>query len=232
MPGYIMHLTEAELVIDLLKNMEDTTGIISEEWEDLFRCGNLLPDAVPGSQKQYSHFWDDSDMDNIIIKPCIRKFLNKYKIDINQPLLVGYFVHLYLDEVFYGKYIRKCISFFDENGNLEEMKSKIVFARITGKEDKISISQFFSEEYLYGDYTKLNDYLMNRYNIHIPYKRFLGEIPVKEAVLWNLEGVFHELKTYREKGIGQSNELKIFSKESISEFLEHTAFEIKRLITA
>ncbi|MBR2712409.1 MAG: hypothetical protein IKE73_01735 [Bacilli bacterium] len=69
--------------------------------EDLFKIGNVLPDLVKGKHS-VSHFKvSKSEYD-------FNSFIDKYKDELkkNNPLVMGYLVHLLVDD-YYNRYIRE-----------------------------------------------------------------------------------------------------------------------------
>lgn len=177
MPGYIIHLAEAELI---LKKLQDKNIHPAKEWKQQFQYGALLPDAVSGSGKKKSHFWREADMDQIVIAPDLEAFMKQYSCHLQKnpsmfssaslpdPLLCGYLAHLHLDQCFFGRYFDRCVEFIDENGTPQKQFQKIHAARIRKSQEVVSLEQFFSNEYLYGDYTKLNHYFVEKYQLEIP----------------------------------------------------------------
>lgn len=177
MPGYIIHLAEAELI---LKKLQDKNIHPAKEWKQQFQYGALLPDAVSGSGKKKSHFWREADMDQIVIAPDLEAFMKQYSCHLQKnpsmfssaslpdPLLCGYLAHLHLDQCFFGRYFDRCVEFIDENGTPQKQFQKIHAARIRKSQKVVSLEQFFSNEYLYGDYTKLNHYFVEKYQLEIP----------------------------------------------------------------
>lgn len=223
MPGYIIHLAEAELVARLLKEQSTLSVDMSEQWKQTFFCGNLIPDAVPKDKKRSTHFWDEKDMGDIFVTPCISKFMDKYRIDLMDPLLCGYFTHLYLDQVFYNKYIPHRIGFYNDCGKQEQKASEISYARIIKTGERVSLEKLFSGEYIYGDYTRLNKYFMEYYHIDIPWDAFTSEISIVEAEKCDLANVFYELKMFLSESPNKQGKLKIFSEESLNNFLVETS---------
>lgn len=230
MPGYIIHLTEAELVLDLLRSKKDLSVDINDQWAKLFLCANLIPDAVPKDNKKQSHFWDEKEMSNILVVPCIRKFLHKYKLNLQDPMLTGYFTHLYLDKVFYDDYFRQWIEFYNISNRQEQNAAQVSYAQIVKTGEIVSISRLFSEEYIYGDYTRLNNYFINHYNIQIPWDVSPNNILIEEARQYNLKNVFNELKMYLKKYPNSQQELKIFTEESLDNFLVQTSQNVVDLL--
>ena len=127
-------------------------------------------------------------MDQIVIAPDLEAFMKQYSCHLQKdpsmfssaslpdPLLCGYLAHLHLDQCFFGRYFDRCVEFIDENGTPQKQFQKIHAARIRKSQEVVSLEQFFSNEYLYGDYTKLNHYFIEQYKL---------EIPVYPADVWD-----------------------------------------------
>ena len=252
MPGYIIHLAEAELI---LKKLQDKNIHPAKEWKQQFQYGALLPDAVSGSGKKKSHFWREADMDQIVIAPDLEAFMKQYSCHLQKnpsmfscaslpdPLLCGYLAHLHLDQCFFGRYFDRCVEFIDENGTPQKQFQKIHAARIRKSQKVVSLEQFFSNEYLYGDYTKLNHYFVEKYQLEIPVypadawddrtdgdridsvsnshmnDRFdgMGKIPeckVKEVRFEDLQAVLESLTGFLEEGAADPDgKLNVFPEE-------------------
>lgn len=223
MPGYIIHLAEAKMIFNILKEKDKTRERCSEEWLQKFSYGVLLADTASGKGKAYSHFWNKERTNYIVMTPQVDRFLNKYNVSMDTPELLGYLAHLDLDLKFWNEYIKKCVQFQDENGmqteNIRVVKS--VFIKKTGK--TISPEDFFSSEYLYGDYTKLNKYFINKYSLIIPkynmeYKNIVQEVNNKD-----MKKLLLNLKSYIKEEDEDSFSLKVFSKASLEQFVKLTS---------
>lgn len=221
MPGYIIHLTEAKLIFDILKQKNKLDKEYFNEWLQDFSYGALLPDAVRKEQKADSHFWNRGQISCIVMAPQINCFLNKYNVSVDSAVLLGYLAHLDLDLKFWKEYMNKCVEFRDSNQNpTEDIRMvKSVFIRKSSK--AILLEEFFSAEYLYGDYTKLNKYLIKKYNLNVPeYNQRYHNI-VKEVKSEDMERVLANLKRYLMES--EEKVLKVFSKDSLEKFIENTA---------
>lgn len=120
--------------------------------------GTIAPDIskLIGESKYYSHFLDDID-NNI---PNLEKFLNKYKCYLDDDFVLGYYIHLYTDYLWFKYFIKKVIK-----GNyIKELDGTLV---------KYTKKSFLY--YVYNDYSNLNIQLINKYNF--PLKIFYEEIP-------------------------------------------------------
>lgn len=120
--------------------------------------GTIAPDIskLIGESKYYSHFLDDID-NNI---PNLEKFLNKYKCYLDDDFVLGYYIHLYTDYLWFKYFINKVIK-----GNyIKELDGTLI---------KYTKKSFLY--YVYNDYSNLNIQLINKYNF--PLKIFYEEIP-------------------------------------------------------
>ena len=120
--------------------------------------GTIAPDIskLLGETKFYSHFLDNVN-NNI---PNINKFLDKYGNYLNDDFVLGYYIHLYTDYLWFKYFIPNIIK-----GNyIKELDGALV--EYTEKTFKY---------YVYNDYSNLNNQLIDRYNF--PMKIFYEEIP-------------------------------------------------------
>lgn len=120
--------------------------------------GTIAPDISRqiGESKLKSHFLME-DSDNI---PDISKFLNKYKSYLNDDFVMGYFIHLYTDYLWFKYFIEN----IDYNSTI---------TMIDGTKVECSHEQFV--EYVYNDYTNININLIDKYNLDL--KIFYNNIP-------------------------------------------------------
>lgn len=120
--------------------------------------GTIAPDIskLLGETKFYSHFLDNVN-NNI---PNIKKFLDKYGNYLNDDFVLGYYIHLYTDYLWFKYFIPNIIK-----GNyIKELDGTLV---------KYTEETF--KYYVYNDYSNLNNQLIDRYNF--PMKIFYEEIP-------------------------------------------------------
>ncbi len=94
-------------------------------------------------------------------KGCILEYpdldLFDYVKDLSQPFVIGYAAHLYLDKFFYEDYFTKYVHFLDSDGKIAEKKAEIKSVYLVNAKCYITVKELFSEAYVYGDYTKLNN---------------------------------------------------------------------------
>lgn len=119
--------------------------------------GTIAPDIskLVGESKIKSHFQDKDD--NI---PNLEKFLDKYKNDLNDDFVLGYYIHLVVDYLWF-KYF------------LTEIENSKMITKLDGTEVKCNGNMF--SQYIYNDYTNLNIRLIDEYELDL--KIFYSEVP-------------------------------------------------------
>lgn len=233
MPGYIIHLIEADMVLKRLIQSADYANekkFMDKYWERIFLYGNLLPDTLSKEEKGISHFWKEKDAGKVVLVPDLQAFSEKYQVQLmnpaENPLLFGYFVHLHLDYCFFRDYFRSCVSFLDSEGIETEWLEAVDRVLVKKRNQLVSLQTFFSEEYLYGDYTSLNHVLIEKYKLKLPeYDEVLFQdgFGVIEAKNGNLKGLYDEIEMFVANGSCSREDLRVFHIESLELFLEETA---------
>lgn len=162
MPGYVLHLVHGEMIL------RQRNFHFSDMEKEQFRMGLLMPDVSQTNRekKDIAHFLSSDNRGKVLEYPDLDLF--PYKKELSQPFVIGYAAHLFLDRAFYSDYFIRYVHFLDKDGKKtdKETETKSVYLEISNC--LISVKEFFSEKYLYGDYTKLNRYFMNQYHIKIP----------------------------------------------------------------
>lgn len=226
MPGYIIHLTEAKLIENRIFSKNIISQSVKEDWKELFEYGTLLPDATKKENKLRTHFIGEREKNAIIRVPDLFVFISQYSSNLTKPLVCGYFAHLYLDYMFFNKFLPRYVTFFDTYGKEEESLSEVSYAWIHKEQKKVAWREFFSEEYLYGDYTKLNWYFIDKYHLKIPRNlsnQICLENIIQEAAECDYGIVVNKLSRFLVKENKFCNDLKVFSKEELERFLEDIA---------
>ena len=220
MPGFIIHLAEATMIIDYMKKKPDT------KWCYEFLMGSLLPDTRLGDEKKFSHFWDEDLMENIARAPKLERFLKKYGHRLNEPIVFGYYAHLFLDERYVNGYWPTILDFKDEEGNSEPRKERIreVVLKQSGKH--IPFKEFFTSKNYYGDYTRSNHWLVERYHIEPPKYHLLENVNMEEVQEKDLQRVIEELNHIcKSAHLGDEKEMAVFDLTSLDAFVQKTAEE-------
>ena len=157
MPGYLIHLAEAELILDKMRKLRQT----DDAFEQAFLTGTLLPDTRLKGEKRFSHFWDPDKLECLALGPDLARFTDKYGQRLNEPVMLGYLAHLHLDARYVTEYWPTVMAFYGCTGEPEYRKAHIAEVEIKRLQKCVPVSQFFSIDYYYGDYTKLNGYFIH-----------------------------------------------------------------------
>ena len=117
--------------------------------KDLVLFGSILPDLL---DRRYSHYYDG-------YLPNIESFINKYKDNINNPIIIGYYIHL-LTDYYYNEYIySNCFVYKD--------KELIGVKLLNG--DLISSNDFkYCRRVKQDDFKNYGNYLINSDLIEYP----------------------------------------------------------------
>ena len=229
MPGYIIHLAEAEIVIRKLRE-SDFLKKYSDEWERRFLWGCLAPDAEGKDKKESTHFWNQRESGDVKL-PDLSSFVEKYADKLRKrnkyPEIFGYFTHLYLDRMFWDDYVKNNVQLTDKAGFVTNSHSVAKFFKPYKCKQELTLDLF--RKYLYEDYTQLNYYLSGKYPIHIPdEKQLINELnKPKELQNCSLESLLEKLDQFLQIDIEPSERgLKIIDLNSFDIFLELAAESI------
>ena len=197
MASSVIHMAVANEINKVIK--KDTHKLL---------IGSIAPDISKhlGETKVKSHFLDSDDT-NI---PNIDKFLNKYKSKLNDDFVIGYYIHLYTDYLWFKYFISEIYN--EENNMITKLDGSIV--KCNG--NMLSI-------YIYNDYTNMNMKLLDEYNMDLSI--FYEEIPYLKNIIDEIP--MNEIKTIVDKAsiiIKNSKEHKdfVFNIENIKKFIERS----------
>ena len=157
MPGYVMHLAMAEMIIKEL-------NITDRSFVDSFRVGCIIPDTIQRTKKQKSHYWSEEMVKHFARVPDVTAFAGEYGQRISEPYIFGYYCHLYLDKIYMDRYWTKHFTFLDTAGNPAVYYDDVDKVLLDNHE-LYNRTDFFSNQYYYGDYDKINAYFVNRYKL-------------------------------------------------------------------
>lgn len=220
MPGFILHILSAEI---LLK--KNTLSVD----RDAFEVGNLIPDSV--SDKTYSHFRHPNRKEKLMVYPDLNLFLDKYKPLLTDSSCLGYYYHLYVDRIYAKEYIPQIVSFYDADGIEASDRKDITHALIKQTGELVPIQTFFSDEYYYGDFTRLNTYLINRFHLCTSLKRNVTNPGITEVDYRDIDKIAGQLQEYLDVPEEEVNTLKVFETEDLIQFLENTANDFFKMIS-
>ena len=133
--------------------------------ESKILIGSIAPDIskMIGESKFISHFQEEeSDV------PNIEWFLKKYKHYLNDDFVLGYYIHLYTDYLWFKYFMTEIIN---ENKN--------VIKKLDGTLVKCNEEMF--SKYIYNDYTNLNVQLIDEYDLDL--KVFYNELPEMNKII-------------------------------------------------
>lgn len=127
--------------------------------------GAIAPDISKtiGKEKYISHFSkkDSPDIPNIDL------FLNKYLKYLDDDFVLGYYIHLYTDYLWFKYFIT---DFENKNHLITKLNGDIV---------KCEENTFYL--YVYNDYTNLNIQVIDKYNLDL--KVFYEELPIIDDII-------------------------------------------------
>ena len=217
MPGFILHLLHGQMILQQSKLFH-----FSESEQNQFKAGLLIPDSVNGQEKQLSHFFSSEQKYKILQVPDLNDFLERYANHMNNPFVVGYAAHLYLDKAFFSDYFLNYVRFLDKEGQATLDENSVESVLLLKTQKKITTKELFSEQYLYGDYTKMNQYLVNKYLIVPPSPR-IADNPIIEVDPQNLSHLLSDLNQYLHTPISTDYTLSVFSVDTIETSLKEYA---------
>ncbi|MBQ4583969.1 MAG: zinc dependent phospholipase C family protein [Bacilli bacterium] len=138
--------------------------------ESKLLLGSIAPDLskLVGETKKYSHFLDDNN------KVDLNKFLAKYKNYLDDDFVLGYYIHLYTDYLWFKYFITE----IDNNDKIKKLDGTIV--KLNGEMARL---------YIYNDYTNLNEKLVDKYKLNlnelnnVEISSIINEIPLDRISL-------------------------------------------------
>lgn len=179
MPGHIIHLAAASRVLEL-NPMDDNAS-------NEFLLGSIVPDMLERSNKKQSHFWSDEGFVKFERVPDLDAFCRKYGDRLTIPFVLGYYGHLYMDALFMKTSWKTHFTFYDKNRQPNDMFDEVAYVGYRKDiKDDIQVyprEEFFSNAYYYGDYDRVNPYVIRNYNVRIPKLPEVECAHVEEVVL-------------------------------------------------
>lgn len=183
--------------------------------------GTMAPDIskLVGETKLNSHFLNSIDND----VPNLAKFLNKYGNYLDDDFVLGYYIHICVDYLWF-KYFIPSIT-----GSITDYKQ---VKKLDGTVEKYEKQTF--DYYVYSDYANLNVQLLEKYDF--PMYIFNEEIPnmpniISEVPMDRLDLIVNSAKKYFEKG--KVSKSHVFEINGITMFIERSKElileEIKKL---
>lgn len=221
MPGYILHLTAAKMALDMVEQMNIVS--LNAEQKNAFLIGNLLPDTV--KNKEASHFRNPKYKQNMVEYPDLKLFRKKYLSILSDSSCLGYYLHLYIDRKFFKEYLPSIIQFLNAKEQRVEKLREVVWVEMKRTGERISKHQFYSEEYYYGDYTRMNTYLIERYQLSLDLNVNVLNPGIEEVNYGDIKQILDELRGYLQIPASAVKEVKVFDVEEVLQFLEKAVQE-------
>lgn len=177
---------------------------INRDKSKLF-IGTIAPDIskLIGQTKVESHFLDNSKTD----LPNLGRFLAKYIGNLNDDFVLGYYIHLYTDYIWFKYFLTDYI------------KDKYVYDK---NNNKLKLNPDKLLKYIYNDYNSLNIKLIDKYKIDLgilnekyKIKQIIKEIPIDKVYLLlnNTKNIINNSK---------ETETYLFNTYSIEKFISFT----------
>lgn len=148
--------------------------------------------------------------------------------------MLGYQMHLTLDACYVNEFWDHILEFRTDESTVGVLKKEITRVWLKYFQKEIPVEDFFSGEYYYGDYTRMNGALLKKYQLQVPvYEEGLA-CPVKETDPADLCQVLAELRALCETAsLGEEEQLRVFDMEDLEQFIlkmaERGAGQIKRM---
>lgn len=200
MASAVIHMAVASEINKVLKRDYDKLII-----------GSIAPDIskIVGENKLRSHFLVTLENDNNI--PNIDVFLSAYKKYLYDDFVMGYFIHLYTDYLWFKYFVPE---FYD----------KITIKKLDGTSFKCT--KDMASTYIYNDYTNINIDVIDKYELNL--KIFYGELPKIDPIISEIP--MNKLNLLIEKmGLIIKNttvhKAYIFNMDNINNFIK-TAIEL------
>ena len=221
MPGYILHLTAAKMLLDYIP--EASLLCRDQKEKNKFYAGCLLPDTV--KVKEASHFRDSRFKEEMIEYPDLFMFRQKYGHLLKENSVLGYYFHLYVDRRFYKEYLPSIMEFLDEEGNKVTKRAQVHSVFLKRQKRTVLKKDFYTDDFYYGDYTKMNTYLVEKYDLPVTLDLPIENPGIEEVDYNDLKNVLEELKSYLEVPLEEVRHLSVFDVEDVLFFLKKITLE-------
>ena len=232
MPAWYTHLVTA---YEVEKRIE-----INDK--DTFFLGNMMPDAERYVVSDFSfdvpwkvsHFGEKVKYNGGLVDLYnIDKFVNEYKNDLENPIVIGYLTHLLTDE-FWNRLVFKNINLYDEHGDFLGLKLNNNTIKKCDKEEGKVIK--------HRDFKKIQEYLKANKKYCIPEyndKMLYYARDIKE-ILYTKDNILKILKYLKDNSSIQKidydyelfleNQIELYFKNSIdyiTTYLQGVGIKIK-----
>lgn len=225
MPSYVLHLTSAQM---LLNRLPQSDSLVSDPiCRNEFLTGNLMPDAT--DNKARTHFRNPAYRTKIMEYPDLNVFRSKYYSHLGNAFCLGYYFHLYIDRKFFKDYIPLVAEFFTEDGQITDERSLVSVTHLLRQDKYIPFSEYLSDLYYYGDYTKMSGYLSRKFQLPAqlaePDPDRWNDPLLRELCCGTMTELLNDLKNYSSVPGEAVSDLKVFDIDDLLAFLEQQVLE-------
>lgn len=221
MPSWITHLVVANEIQTKERNE--------------FIFANVMPDILEGYNvkkvseiiRDYStHFPKLKELNNIIVKlPDIEYFKEKYKNQMSNPIIKGYYTHLLTDYYWNNYAVGKYFYNFDKEKDLVKLKLQDGNEKICTWDEAVKIKQ--------KDFSQFTNYLKHNKKMKTPiftekieeYSKELDEFEYTKDNIKNTVAYIEEL--VQEENKEEKEEYSMFTKSELIQTLEENILWVK-----
>ena len=185
----------------------EVNKVINKDRKNLL-IGSIAPDIGKhvGIDKIVSHFQDtDDDI------PNLGKFLDKYGKYLDDDFVLGYYIHLYTDYLWFKYFVPNFIN----NGYIYKLDG----TKVDVSDDENA--DYYYKKFFYNDYSNLNIQLIDKYNLELDmfyektpvFNNIIKEIPMdKIQIIIDQAGIIIENT--------KENKAYVFDMNLINEFIK------------
>ena len=126
----------------------------------------------------------------------------------------------------------RIVRFIDKSGSSTTKKDDIVWAEIQKTKRKIKPADFFSEDYYYGDYTRMNTWLVIHYRLPLQLDVNVSNPGIEEVRYSDIAEILEELKSYLIMPPKAADDLAVFNRKELLNYIRSIADpkELKKVI--
>ena len=195
MPSSVIHLAVAS----------EINKKINRDYKKLM-IGAIAPDIWKsvGDSKAKTHFFSSDEVEI----PDINKFLVKYKKHLDDDFVLGYYIHLYTDYLWFQYFIPEI---FDEG---KDIITKLDGTHVKCNGEMLSL-------YIYNDYTNLNLRLIEEYSFDVSI--FYDDIPVFQNIIQEVPMDRIDLIVHKVREIIENTKVHkdlVFNMDNIHQFIQ------------
>lgn len=175
-----------------------------------FMVGSIAPDInkLQTGSRQDTHYIVKKIIDGKEYElPDLERFVkeNKEKI-VFDPYAAGYYCHLIADEIWFRDIMPKYVDVLSDDKNS---------IKLVGQDEFIPYKEY--QDTVYDDYSKINNFLLEKYNVDIDY---LYNIAVLGIDNQDFQKMIHKNLEYIGCEAGEKIDLKLIDMNDIVEWIE------------